>query len=130
MRIKSLWLCTSVTTYVFRFPVFEVCGPTAPSAIVPQPRRPSCPGQLQQPRRSRSPRPRLTHQLDQTKRAGQLASSGSGSTGVAEGVETAEHVALLREMGCDLLQGYFFARPLPIAQLRAMLESSARIAMA
>ena len=55
---------------------------------------------------------------------------GLDMTVVAEGVETAEHVALLREMGCDLLQGYFFARPLPIAQLRAMLESSARIAMA
>lgn len=32
---------------------------------------------------------------------------------VAEGVETMQHGEILREMGCDLLQGYAFARPLP-----------------
>ncbi len=32
---------------------------------------------------------------------------------VAEGVETAEQFELLKTLGCDQLQGYFFSRPLP-----------------
>ncbi|SUQ58537.1 Oxygen sensor protein DosP [Raoultella terrigena] len=32
---------------------------------------------------------------------------------VAEGVETAEMGAKLREMGCDLAQGYYYSRPKP-----------------
>ena len=32
---------------------------------------------------------------------------------VAEGVETPAHVAILRDLGCDILQGYALARPMP-----------------
>jgi diguanylate cyclase (GGDEF)-like protein len=32
---------------------------------------------------------------------------------LAEGIETAEQAALLKEMGCELGQGYYFAHPLP-----------------
>lgn len=34
-------------------------------------------------------------------------------TVVAEGVETADQLSLLEKEGCDLIQGYFFSRPLP-----------------
>ncbi|TPK93950.1 EAL domain-containing protein [Mesorhizobium sp. B2-4-12] len=36
---------------------------------------------------------------------------------VAEGVETIEQARILRELGCDILQGYAFARPMPADQL-------------
>ena len=32
---------------------------------------------------------------------------------IAEGVETAEQYSVLRTMGCDYIQGYYFSRPLP-----------------
>ena len=41
---------------------------------------------------------------------------------VAEGVETAQQADRLRSLGCDLGQGYFFARPQPSASITALLE--------
>jgi EAL domain-containing protein (putative c-di-GMP-specific phosphodiesterase class I) len=49
---------------------------------------------------------------------------GLGMRMVAEGVETAADLALLTRLGCDQAQGYFIARPMPAADLTAMLESS------
>jgi diguanylate cyclase (GGDEF)-like protein len=49
-----------------------------------------------------------------------------GLTVVAEGVETAEHVAALRLLGCDIAQGYHFARPMPAADVVAWLRASGR----
>ncbi|MEY1554987.1 EAL domain-containing protein [Yoonia sp. R2331] len=40
---------------------------------------------------------------------------------VAEGVETAEHARILRDLGCDYLQGYALGRPLPFDQVMALL---------
>ncbi|WP_438273203.1 EAL domain-containing protein [Vibrio aestuarianus] len=35
---------------------------------------------------------------------------------VAEGVETKEHVKQLSSLGVDLLQGYYYSKPLPLEQ--------------
>jgi diguanylate cyclase (GGDEF)-like protein/PAS domain S-box-containing protein len=40
---------------------------------------------------------------------------------VAEGVETAEQLRVLRALGCDTAQGFYFARPLPAADITRML---------
>jgi len=44
---------------------------------------------------------------------------------VAEGVETAEHVRLLRAAGCDFLQGFALAKPMASADLEQMLRARA-----
>jgi EAL domain-containing protein (putative c-di-GMP-specific phosphodiesterase class I) len=41
---------------------------------------------------------------------------------IAEGVETAEQAAFLQSLGCNHLQGFFFARALPPEQLEAFLQ--------
>ena len=40
---------------------------------------------------------------------------------VAEGVETAEHLKVLEGYECEIGQGYFFNRPLPVAQFNELL---------
>jgi diguanylate cyclase (GGDEF)-like protein/PAS domain S-box-containing protein len=40
---------------------------------------------------------------------------------VAEGVETAEQLAFMRERGCHKVQGYYFSRPMPVEDLRTYL---------
>jgi diguanylate cyclase (GGDEF)-like protein len=41
---------------------------------------------------------------------------------IAEGVETTEQEALLREEGCDVVQGYLYSRPLPAEAAKAFLK--------
>jgi diguanylate cyclase (GGDEF)-like protein/PAS domain S-box-containing protein len=40
---------------------------------------------------------------------------------IAEGIETPEQLVRLRELGCPLGQGYYFARPLPPDEVRTLL---------
>lgn len=42
---------------------------------------------------------------------------------IAEGVETKEQMEMLKKMGCDIIQGYYFSRPLPAADFAALLAS-------
>lgn len=44
-----------------------------------------------------------------------------GMRAVAEGVETSEQLLQLREMGCDMAQGYYFAKPLPNEEMANLL---------
>ncbi|SEL48328.1 EAL domain-containing response regulator [Nitrosovibrio tenuis] len=50
---------------------------------------------------------------------------------VAEGVETVEQLVFLRERGCDEIQGYYFARPLPSTEIsRLLLNGKERLRLA
>ena len=44
---------------------------------------------------------------------------------VAEGVETENQLRLLKDAGCDLVQGYYFSRPLPAEAFEEMILSRA-----
>lgn len=45
---------------------------------------------------------------------------------VAEGVETSAQIELCRELGCDLIQGYAFHRPLDPTEFLANVNGSIR----
>jgi len=47
-----------------------------------------------------------------------------GMTVVAEGVETAEQEAFLRDHACDEMQGFLFSKPVPSQQLAELLRSA------
>jgi diguanylate cyclase (GGDEF)-like protein/PAS domain S-box-containing protein len=44
----------------------------------------------------------------------------------AEGVETSEQLAVLDAYGCDLLQGYYFMKPMPAAEMEHELQRTQR----
>ncbi len=46
-----------------------------------------------------------------------------GISTTAEGVETLQQKMALRNIGCEEMQGYFFSRPLPAGQIRALVAA-------
>ena len=41
---------------------------------------------------------------------------------VAEGIETKEQVNFLQEIGCDLIQGFYYARPMPVQDFEELSD--------
>ena len=41
---------------------------------------------------------------------------------LCEGIETEEHKNMVVSAGCDMLQGYYFYRPMPVTQLEKLFE--------
>lgn len=46
---------------------------------------------------------------------------------IVEGVENEEQVEFLREVGCTKMQGFFYCRPIPLAQILERYESGTQI---
>jgi diguanylate cyclase len=42
---------------------------------------------------------------------------------VAEGVESSEQLEFLRRLGCEIVQGYYFSKPLPFEEFRQLLAN-------
>lgn len=45
---------------------------------------------------------------------------------IAEGVETKEQLDLLKEMGCDIVQGYYFSKPIPDNEFEELIKKEIR----
>lgn len=41
---------------------------------------------------------------------------------MAEGVETQEQLDILRDAGCDVVQGYYFSAPIPKNDFEKLIE--------
>ena len=50
-------------------------------------------------------------------------SHGLGMSIVCEGVETFEQVKFLQQIGCDVAQGYYYAKPMPMEEFEKMLDT-------
>lgn len=70
--------------------------------------------------------------LDRSKRAGSVVTSVVRMARwldmqiVAEGVETKSQLDFLRAIGCECVQGFYFAKPMPLKDFNALLEENKR----
>ncbi len=46
---------------------------------------------------------------------------------IAEGVEEQAQLDRLKSMGCEIIQGYYFSKPLPADQFEELLEKEAEL---
>jgi EAL domain-containing protein (putative c-di-GMP-specific phosphodiesterase class I) len=53
-----------------------------------------------------------------------LLAHNLGMQTVAEGVETASQLEILRDLGCDRAQGYFFSPPVPATEIIKLLPQA------
>ena len=51
---------------------------------------------------------------------------GLGFSIVIEGAETGEEVAVIRKMGCDAIQGFYYSRPAPALLIPEVVKKIAR----
>lgn len=45
---------------------------------------------------------------------------------VAEGVETKDQAAFLSECGCDIAQGFYYAKPMPLEDFNKKLQNQTK----
>ncbi|MCO5729962.1 bifunctional diguanylate cyclase/phosphodiesterase [Rhizobium sp. SSA_523] len=67
----------------------------------------------------------LPSSKDQVRLVGAIVDIGKslGVRVIAEGVETMEHAHILKQIGCDYLQGFALARPMPFAQIAPFIKA-------
>ena len=43
---------------------------------------------------------------------------------VGEGVETKEQAEILKDLGCNYLQGYYYSKPMPLDEFKKIIKST------